>query len=90
MNELEIEWARVDGLGSESVASSRNRISTTPGATIAPTIITDSFATEVDHWRYTVSSSPDGISVLDLGYSSSTECKRTASNGVDGQLAHIP
>ena len=55
----------------------------------ATRIINDSFATKVDYetinlylvpgGRYLVSSSPDGISVLDLGYTSSADCKRIAS-----------
>ena len=57
-------------------------------------IIDDSFATEVDYLftdffivpggRYLVSSSPDGISVLDLGYTSSTDCKLIAYVGLEG------
>ena len=56
-------------------------------------IITDLFATEVDFdttkffivpgGRYLVSSSLDGISVLDLGYTSSADCKRIASVETD-------
>ena len=54
-------------------------------------IINDSFTTEVDYFttdffvvpggRYLVSSSPDGILVLDLGYTSSADCKLIASVG---------
>ena len=57
-------------------------------------IINDSFATEVNHvtteffivpgGRYLVSSSPDGISVLDLGYTSNADCEIIASVGLEG------
>jgi hypothetical protein len=63
-----------------------------PGAILHPRatrIINDSFATEVNYdttdffivpgGRYLVSSSPDGISVLDLGYTSNADCKLIAS-----------
>ena len=64
-----------------------------PGAILSPRstrIINDSFPTEVDSYytdffivpggRYLVSSSPESvISVLDLGYTSSSDCKLIAS-----------
>ena len=61
-------------------------------------IINDSFATEVNYvttdifivpgGRYLVSSSPDGISVLDLGYTSSADCKLIASVGLEDGLGY--
>ena len=71
-----------------------------PGAILRPRetrIINNSFATaEVNHHvttdffivpggRYLVSSSPEGISVLDLGYTSSVDCKLIASVGLEGR-----
>ena len=57
-------------------------------------IIDDSFTTEVRSantdlfivpgGRYLVSSSPDNISILDLGYTSSADCKLIASVGPEG------
>ena len=68
-----------------------------PGAVLSPRstrIINDSFATEVDYGdtlffivpggRYLVSFSSKDISVMDLGYSSSADCKLIASVGLDG------
>ena len=68
-----------------------------PGAILHPRatrIINDSFATKVNFvttnlfivpgGRYLVSSSLDGISVLDLGYTSSADCKLIASVGPEG------
>ena len=68
-----------------------------PGAILHPRstrIINDSFATKVGYentlifivpgGRYLVSYSADGISVLDLGYTSSADCKLIASVGVGG------
>ena len=56
--------------------------------------INDSFAIEVDYnctrlfivpgGRYLVSSSPNNISVLDLGYTSSVDCKLIASVRMEG------
>jgi hypothetical protein len=61
----------------------------------ATRIINDSLATEVDYvtteffivpgGRYLVGSSPDCISVLDLGYTSSADCKLIASVGLEGR-----
>jgi hypothetical protein len=58
-------------------------------------IINDVLATEVNYatteffivpgGRYLVSSSPDCISVLDLGYTSSADCKLIASVGLEGR-----
>ena len=58
-------------------------------------IINDSFATGVDYFttsfyivpggRYLVGSSPDSISVLDLGFTSSSDCKLIASVGLEGK-----
>jgi len=66
-----------------------------PGATLCPRatrIINDSLATELDFYhtdfyivpggRYLVGDTPDGISVLDLGYTSSADCKLIASVGL--------
>ena len=39
--------------------------------------------------RYLVSSSSDGISVLDLGYSSSADCKLIASVEKDGPIDYV-
>ena len=68
-----------------------------PGAILRPRatrIINDSFTTEVDYetteffiapgGRYLVSYSPDNISVLDLGYTSSADCKLIDSVGLEG------
>ena len=68
-----------------------------PGAIMRPRttrIINSLFATEVDYvsteifivpgGRYLVGSSPDGISVLDLGYTSSADCKLIASVEPEG------
>jgi hypothetical protein len=65
-----------------------------PAAILCPRatrIINDCFPIEVDYeatdffivpgGRYLVSYSPDGISVLDLGYTSSADCKLIASVG---------
>jgi hypothetical protein len=56
-------------------------------------IVSDSFPTEATYWnplfflvpggRYLVSYSPGSISVWDLGYTSSADCKLIASVGVD-------
>ena len=61
----------------------------------ATRIINDLFATDVDlvysnfifvpGGRYLVSFSPDGISVLDLGYTSSADCKLIASVELGGR-----
>ena len=61
----------------------------------ATRIINDSFATDFDlvnsdfifvpGGRYLVSFSPDGISVLDLGYTSSADCKLIASVELEGR-----
>ena len=73
-----------------------------PGATLCPRstrIINDSFPTEVDSdsteifivpgGRYLVSSSSESIiSVLDLGYTSSSDCKLIASVGVGLPMKH--
>jgi hypothetical protein len=68
-----------------------------PGATLCPRatrITNDCFPIEIDYeatdffivpgGRYLVGSSPDGISVFDLGYSSSADCKLIASVGSEG------
>jgi hypothetical protein len=71
----------------------------------ATRIINDLFATEVDYvstyffmvpgGRYLVSSLLEGISVLDLGYTSSSDCKLIASvgvpviGGVNGFIAQV-
>ena len=61
-------------------------------------IISSSFATEVDYCdefflvpggRYLVSYSRDRISVLDLGYTSSADCKLIASVGVEGGFVDV-
>ena len=68
-----------------------------PSATMCPRttrIINSSFATEVNYsrtdiffvpgGRYLVCSSHDGISFLDLGRTSSADCKLIASVGLEG------
>ena len=68
-----------------------------PGAILRPRttrVINDSFATKIDYniteffivpgGRYAVSYSPDGIFILDLGYTSSADCKLIASIGPEG------
>ena len=68
-----------------------------PGVILRPRatrIINDSFATEVVHFttdfyivpggRFLVRCSPEGISVLDLGYTSSADCKLIASVRLKG------
>jgi hypothetical protein len=66
----------------------------------ATRIINNWLTTEVDHFsdffivpggRYLVISSPAGISVLDLGYTSSSDCKLIASIGppVEGEYRDI-
>jgi hypothetical protein len=72
-----------------------------PGAIICPQatrFVDDSIATEfkfnyvttdffiVPGGRYLVGSSRDGISVLDLGYTSSSDCKLIDSVGMEGIL----
>ena len=61
-------------------------------------IISSSFATEVDYCdefflvpggRYLVSYSRDRISVLDLGNTSSADCKLIASVGVEGGFVDV-
>ena len=69
-----------------------------PGAILCPRAtrnVNDLLATEVDYvtteifivpgGRYLVGSTADGISVLDLGYTSSADCKLIASVELEGE-----
>ena len=99
MSDLEIEKASM-GLHSwiELCVAFEKRHLNDPGAILSPPstwIINDLLAIEVsyetidyfimpDGRRYLVGSWPDGFSVLDLGSTSSADCKLSASDGLEG------
>ena len=99
MSDLELEKAAMGPcMWIELCGAFEKRHLDEPGALLHPRairIINDLFATEVSHittdffyvpgGRYLVSSSPDGISVLDLGYTSSANCKLIASIKLEGR-----
>ena len=98
MSDLEIEKAAMGPRRwIELCGAFEKRHLNDPGVILSPRstrIISDSFDTEVDYdntqffivpgGRYIVSSSSDGISVLDLGYTSSADCKLIASVELEG------
>ena len=100
MSDLEIEKAAMGPRRwIELCAAYEKQHLNDPGAIMCPRstrIINDSFDTEVDYdntlffmvpgGRYLVSCSSDGISVLDLGYTSSADCKLIASVGLEGEF----
>ena len=90
MSDLEIGWDRVGGLS--SAALSRNRGLDDNGVILRPQstrTINDSLAFKVNYHhslfflvlggRFLVTYSAAGISVLDLGYTSSSDCKLIAT-----------
>ena len=98
MSDLELERAAMaPRRWIELCGAFKKQHSNDPGAILHPRatrILNDSFATEVNYattdiflvpgGRYLVSSSPGGISILDLGYTSSADCKLIASVEPEG------